>query len=81
MERSPYMTGKRPRDLEETPAPETPAVGTQGKRPRGDAIATALAADMLVVHEHAQWWNPAMKPHVEALQPSVVEGADGAISA
>ena len=30
---------------------------------------------------HAQWWSPDLKPKFEANQSSVVEGADGAISA
>ena len=51
---SPFL-GKRRRDLKEIPAPETPAMGTQGKRLRGDAIATALAVEKFVGHEHAQW--------------------------
>ena len=52
-----------------------------GKRPRRDASAAAAAADMYAVQVHAQWWNPATKPQVEALQSSVVEGVDGATSA
>ena len=46
--------GERPRDSEESPIPETPAMGTQGKRPRGGVFANALAAELSVVHEHAQ---------------------------
>ena len=75
------MLGKQSRDVEESPIPEIPATGSQGQRPRGDAITNALAADMSVVHEHAQWWNPAMKPQVETIQASEVEETDGAISA
>ena len=81
MDTSSCMLGTRPRDLDETPAIETPAMGTQGALLRGDALATALAADKSVVHEHAQWCDPAMKPQVEAPQSSVVEGTDGAIPA
>ena len=51
-----------------------------GERPRGDVFVTARVGDKSAVHENVQWWNPAMKPQVEALQSSVVEGADGAIS-
>ena len=56
-------------------------MGTQEKRPRGDAFATALAAGKFVVHEHAQSWSPAMEFQVDAIQSSVAEGAHGAISA
>ena len=62
-------------------ATETPGTGTNGKRPRGEALATVLAVDMSVVQEHDQWCNPALKTQVEALQSSVVKGVDGAISA
>ena len=54
MDMSTSMLGRRPRDSVESPNPDTPAMGKQGKRPRGDAIANAPAADMSVVHEHAQ---------------------------
>ena len=78
MDTSSCMLGKRPRDLEELPAPETPAMGTQGKRRRGEAVAAALAVDKSA--PRAQWWNPATKPQVEAPQSPVVEDAGGAIS-
>ena len=64
MDTSSAIMGKRPRDLEESPIPEIQVMGTQGKRQQGDSLATALAADMSVVHEHAQWWNPTVKPQV-----------------
>ena len=56
-------------------------MGTNGKRPPGDALATALVVDMPVAREHAQWWNPVMKPQVGAPRSSVVGGVDGPISA
>ena len=68
------VLGKRPRDLEESPPLETPAMGTNGNRPRGDAIAAALGVANSVAQEHAQWWNPAMRPPVEAFQSSAVGG-------
>ena len=55
-------------------------MGKNGERQRGDASATPLAVGISVVKEHTQCWNPAMGPQVEALQSSVVEGVDGAIS-
>ena len=36
---------------------------------------------MPLEQEHALWWNPHLKPQVEALQSSVVGGVVGAISA
>ena len=59
---------------------EIPGMGMRGKRPRGAALATAVAVDMTIVQAHAQWWNPALKPQVEASQYLVVQGIDGAIS-
>ena len=50
-------------------------------RPRWDAPAAALAVDISVVQEHAQWWTPDLKRQVEALQSTVAEGVDGAIPA
>ena len=75
------ISGKRPRDSEESPPLETPAMEKYGKRPRRDARATSLAPDTSAVQEHAQCWNPAMDPQVDALKSSVVGGVDGAISA
>ena len=62
MDTSSSMLGKQTQDLERTPAPETPKMGMQGKRTRGDAIAAALAVDKSAEQEHAQRRNPAMKP-------------------
>ena len=59
----------------------TPEMGQIEKRPRGDALEIAMAGDISVEQEHAQWWNPGLKPKMEALQSSVVEGVDGAVSA
>ena len=46
----------------------------------GGAIAAAPIVDRRVVQEHAQWWNPTMKPQVNAAHASAVEGVDGAVS-
>ena len=67
--------------MEEPSNIETSTLEVDGKRSRGDAPATTLVADMAVVQTHAQWWTPELKPHFEAIQSSVVEGVDGAISA
>ena len=53
MDTSSSISGTRPRDLGEPPPPETPVMGTNGRRVRGDALATVPAADMSVVQEHA----------------------------
>ena len=52
--------------MEESSPIGTPVVGKDGKRPRGDAPAAALAVDVSAVHGHAQWWNPATQPQKEA---------------
>ena len=54
MDKSSSVSGKRARTLEEPSTIETPVMGMNGKRPRGDALAAALAAGNSVVHEHAQ---------------------------
>ena len=81
MDTSSSVSGKRTRNMDEPLASEPTEMGINGKRQRWHAPETALAADMSVVQEHAQWRNPALKPQVEAPQSSVAEGVDGAISA
>ena len=60
---------------------ETPMLGMDGKRSGGDVPDTVFAVDMSVVQAHAQWWDLALKPQVEASWYSVLESVDGAISA
>ena len=48
---------------------------------RGETPATTTAVDLAVVHAHAQWWSPDIKPNMEASRSSSAEGVDGAISA
>ena len=55
--------------------------GNTEKRPRRDALEITLATDLEVVEEHAQWWNPELRPQVESHPSSVMEGVDGAASA
>ena len=45
----------------------------------GGKLAAALAVNMSVVQEHAQWWNPDLEPQVEALQSPVAEGVEGVL--
>ena len=52
--------------------------GNLETRPRGAAREMALAAYLEVAKEHAQWWNPELKPQVDANRSSAVEGVDGA---
>lgn len=62
-------------DTEEAPA------GNLERSPQGDALEMVLAADLEVAEEHAGWWNPGLKPQVDANRSSVVEGGGGAVSA
>ena len=55
--------------------------GNTGKRSGSAALEIALAVDVEVGKGRAQWWNPELKPQAEAHPSSVVEGADGAVSA
>ena len=48
---------------------------------RVDAIRSAFVADKEVVLGHACWRNPEFKSQLDIFRPSVVEGADAAISA
>ena len=73
--------GKGNRFLDEPLANPTPGMGQIEKRLLEDAPAITIAGYISVVQEHAQWWNPELKPKMEALQSSVVEGVDGAVSA
>ena len=75
------FTGKRSRCTNGTMEMGTEVGGDNEKRPRNTDLAIALEVDMEVVKEHAQWWNPELKPQVEAQQSSVAEGVGGAVSA
>ena len=55
--------------------------GDLEKRPRGEALEIALAADLEVVKGHAQWGSPELEPQVGAHQYSLVGCVDGAESA
>ena len=55
--------------------------GNFEKRLRSAALDTALAVDLEVAQEHAQWWNPELEPRLVAHRSSLVEGVDGAASA
>ena len=73
MDTSSSVLGKRARNTGEPLVIEPPETGKNGKRPRRDALAIALAIDMSVVLERDRGLNPALKPQVEALQSSVVK--------
>ena len=81
MQTSSSVLGKRGRSMAGPSNIQTSTQGVEGKRSRGDARATKLAADLAAAQAHAQWWSPDPKPKIEAGQPSVVEDVDGAISA
>ena len=53
---------------------------TQDRRYRADALRLASVADGEVVKGHAQWRHTELKSRVDATRPSVVEGADAAVS-
>ena len=78
MDTSMSVLGTRATTPDVTMGRGAPADRRTGNRPRGEALETALAVDLEVVKERAQWWNPDLKTKVEAHQPSVVDGADGA---
>ena len=45
--------------------------GNIEKRPRGEGLETALAVDLEVAKEHAQTWNPELKPKAETHHSSL----------
>ena len=55
--------------------------GNPGKRPCEDDLEMALAADLEVVEEHAQWWRQEPRSQGDAHRSSVTAGVDGAESA
>ena len=75
------VLGNRPRTMGDTTEIGTEVGRNTGKRPRSEAHGLALAVDLGVVKEHAQWWNTELKPQVEAHRSSVAAGVDGAASA
>ena len=75
------VLGKRDRSMAEPSNIESSTQFVEEKRSREDTPATTLAAHLAVVHAHAQWWSPDLKPKIEVSQCSVVEGVDGATSA
>ena len=83
LDTSSSASGKRDRSTAERTwrCEANPTSRAEGKCPRGDVQATTSAAYLAVVHTHAQWWSPDLKPKIAANKPSVVEGVDGAISA
>ena len=73
--------GKRNRTpIGEVVAGDAPT-GYLGKRPRGDALKVAMAADLELAKGHAQRWSPEVKSEVDADRPSVAEGVDGSVAA
>ena len=81
MDTSLALLGGRNATKRDTVDAGTVVGGNTEKRPRRDALEIALAPDMEVVKEHAQWWNPELRPQVESHPISVMEGVDGAASA
>ena len=81
MDTSVSVSGERTRTVEEAMGTGTTADRNMGKRPRGGALEIALAVDLEVEKEHAQWRTLELKPQVEARRSSVVEGVGGAASA
>ena len=81
METSKTVLGKRTRTMGDTMDTSTAVAGYTEKRPRSGALEIALAVDLEVAKDNAQWWNPEPKPQVEEHRSSAVEGADGAVSA
>ena len=61
-------------ELWETMGIGTAAYGNPGKRPHSVAREIALAVDLEVVKEHAQWRNPELRSQVAANQSSVLGG-------
>ena len=76
---SPSVLGKRDRSMAEPTNFESSAQVAGGTRSRGDAPATTVAVDLAVVHAHAQWRSPDLKPEMEASPSAAAEGMDGAI--
>ena len=78
--KSTTVLGKRARIMGDTMDAGTAVGGNTGNRPRSDALGVALAVDLKVVKEHAQWWNPELRPQVDAHHSSGADGANGALS-
>ena len=81
MDTSSSVLGKRGRSLAEPMNVECSTEVAEGKRSRGETPATTMAVGPAVVHAHAQWWSPDLKPRMEASPSAAAEGVDGAISA
>ena len=81
MDTSMSVLGKRTRTIGGIMEPRTAAYGNTEKRQSSKTLQIALAVELEVVKEHAQWRDPELKPEVDARQSSVVEGVDGAVSA
>ena len=75
------VLGKRNRTTAEAMDTEVAPEGNTAKRPSGEALEMASAADLELVKRHAQRRNPELKPQVGAHHSSAMEGADGAASA
>ena len=74
------VLGRRDRSSVEPLNTEGSAEVAEGKRSRGETPATTMAVGPAVVHAHAQWWSPDLKPRMEASPSAAAEGVDGAIS-
>ena len=66
------VLGKRTRTLGGTMEIRTAVARNDEKRPRSEALELKLAGFLEAAKEHAQWWNPELRPHVEAHQSSAV---------
>ena len=80
MDSSMSVLGKRNRTMGDAMDTGAAVGGNFEKRPRGGTLEISRAVDLGVVKEHAQWWNPELKPQVEAHNSSAAEGVDGAAS-
>ena len=67
--------------MEDLMGTSTAAGGYTEKHPRSGALEIPLAVALGGVKGHAQWWDPKLKPQVEAHHSSAVEGVDGGVSA
>ena len=77
---APVLGKKNKTPMGATDTGEAPARNLE-KRPRGDALEMASAADLEAAKEHAIWRNPELEPQVGANRSSVAAGVGGAASA
>ena len=81
MDTSFSVLGKRERSLGEGNVVEDPVQQDAGKRSRGDAQVTTVAADLAVVKEHAQWWSSDLKSCFNICTNHLAAGSNEAVSA